>query len=129
MSLGYRACKWWQKCDYDEFKKAGRIISKAMECGGSEVWLTSSNAWGDRTARGVGGEGVGVKAATTTTTPLSKRTIESDAYTRALAIYVCKDMVFSVFRQLRLRRRKYFNVSHQKQACCCCCCRRRHMWI
>ncbi len=39
---------WWQKTDYDEFKKTGRIISKAMECGGSEIWLNSSNAWGNR---------------------------------------------------------------------------------
>jgi hypothetical protein len=37
---------WWQKSDYDDFKKTGRIISKAMECGGSEIWLTSTNAWG-----------------------------------------------------------------------------------
>ena len=37
---------WWQRHDYDEFKKSGRIISKAMECGGSEIWLASSNAWG-----------------------------------------------------------------------------------
>lgn len=45
-----KAQVWWQKCDYDEFKKTGRIISKAMECGGSEIWLTSSNAWGKRAA-------------------------------------------------------------------------------
>mmetsp|Transcript_47227 Transcript_47227/g.100458 ORF Transcript_47227/g.100458 Transcript_47227/m.100458 type:complete len:669 (+) Transcript_47227:293-2299(+) len=45
-----KAQVWWQKCDYDEFKKTGRIISKAMECGGSEIWLASSNAWGNRTA-------------------------------------------------------------------------------
>ena len=50
--LYQRAQVWWQKSDYDEFKKTGRIISKAMECGGSEIWLTSSNAWGDRAARG-----------------------------------------------------------------------------
>ena len=46
--LSQKAQVWWQKCDYDEFKKTGRIISKAMECGGSEIWLTSSNAWGNR---------------------------------------------------------------------------------
>lgn len=49
--LHQKAQVWWQKCDYDEFKKTGRIISKAMECGGSEIWLASSNAWGDRAAR------------------------------------------------------------------------------
>jgi hypothetical protein len=52
LALYQRAQIWWQKSDYDEFKKTGRIISKAMECGGSEVWLTSSNAWGNRAARG-----------------------------------------------------------------------------
>lgn len=82
MPLGQRARIWWQKCDYDEFKKTGRIISKAMECGGSEVWLTSSNAWGDRSARG----GVGKAAATTT-----KTTTTPDAYTRALSKYVRND--------------------------------------
>ena len=41
---------WWQRCDYDEFKKTGRIISKAMECGGSDIWLASSNAWGQKQA-------------------------------------------------------------------------------
>ncbi|KAL3816258.1 hypothetical protein ACHAXA_000197 [Cyclostephanos tholiformis] len=54
--LYQRAQVWWQKSDYEEFKKTGRIISKAMECGGSEIWLTSSNAWGNRAARvGAGG--------------------------------------------------------------------------
>lgn len=49
--LQQKAQVWWQKYDYDEFKKTGRIISKAMECGGSEIWLASSNAWGDKSAR------------------------------------------------------------------------------
>lgn len=75
MQLSQRAQIWWQKCDYDEFKKTGRIISKAMECGGSEVWLTSSNAWGDRSARA----------------PVMKRTSESDAYNQALSRYVTND--------------------------------------
>ena len=44
--LSQKAQVWWQRSDYDDFKKTGRIISKAMECGGSEVWLTSTNAWG-----------------------------------------------------------------------------------
>lgn len=47
-----RAQVWWQKSDYDEFKKTGRIISKAMECGGSEIWLASSNAWGNKSLGG-----------------------------------------------------------------------------
>ncbi|KAL7543432.1 hypothetical protein ACHAXR_012708 [Thalassiosira sp. AJA248-18] len=49
--LHQKARVWWQRCDYDEFKKTGRIISKAMECGGSEIWLASSNAWGNRAAK------------------------------------------------------------------------------
>eukprot|EP00804_Cyclotella_cryptica_P026541 CCRYP_015393-RA/>CCRYP_015393-RA protein AED:0.09 eAED:0.09 QI:340/1/1/1/1/1/4/438/699 len=44
--LSQKVQVWWQKSDYDDFKKTGRIISKAMECGGSEIWLTSTNAWG-----------------------------------------------------------------------------------
>ena len=44
--LSQKCQVWWQKSDYDEFKKTGRIISKAMECGGSEIWLASGNAWG-----------------------------------------------------------------------------------
>lgn len=44
--LSQKAQVWWQRSDYDDFKKTGRIISKAMECGGSEIWLTSTNAWG-----------------------------------------------------------------------------------
>jgi len=48
-----KAQVWWQRCDYNEFKKTGRIISKAMECGGSEVWLASSNALGAAKSRKV----------------------------------------------------------------------------
>lgn len=33
---------WWQRSDYDSFKKAGRVIAKAILEGGSEVWLTSN---------------------------------------------------------------------------------------
>jgi hypothetical protein len=39
---------WWQRSDYDDFKKAGRIIAKAMLQGGSEIWLETSNAWGKK---------------------------------------------------------------------------------
>ena len=34
---------WWQKADYDDFAKVGRIISKAMLAGGSEIWLRSKS--------------------------------------------------------------------------------------
>ena len=30
---------WWQKRDYDEFRKTARVITKAMLQGGSEIWL------------------------------------------------------------------------------------------
>jgi len=36
---------WWQKSDYDEFRKTGRIISKAMLQGGSEIWLATNQSW------------------------------------------------------------------------------------
>ncbi|KAL3768716.1 hypothetical protein ACHAWU_006817 [Discostella pseudostelligera] len=74
--LQQKAQVWWQKYDYDEFKKTGRIISKAMECGGSEIWLASSNAWGDKSAR---------------SSPRERATINgkhSEEYTKALSKYV-----------------------------------------
>lgn len=73
-----KAQVWWQKCDYDEFKKTGRIISKAMECGGSEIWLASSNAWGNRAARS---QQVKVKQE-------NRSSNESDEYNKALSKYV-----------------------------------------
>jgi len=33
---------WWQKSDYEDFRRTGRIITKAMLEGGSEIWLTAS---------------------------------------------------------------------------------------
>jgi len=42
VSLIERTSVWWQRSDYEDFKKAGRIISKAMLQGGSQVWLKSS---------------------------------------------------------------------------------------
>lgn len=42
---------WWQKQDYEDFKKTGRIIAKAMCEGGSEVWLASNNAWQSKASR------------------------------------------------------------------------------
>lgn len=42
---------WWQKQDYEDFKKTGRMIAKAMCEGGSEVWLASNNAWQNKAGR------------------------------------------------------------------------------
>lgn len=36
---------WWQKEDYDEFRKTGRLVSKAILQGGSEIWLASNQSW------------------------------------------------------------------------------------
>jgi hypothetical protein len=36
---------WWQKSDYEEFRKTGRMITRAMLEGGSEVWLASNQSW------------------------------------------------------------------------------------
>lgn len=75
--IHHKAQVWWQKCDYDEFKKTGRIISKAMECGGSEIWLASSNAWGDRAAKQARSSNVEEE--------------ESDEYNKALSKYIIND--------------------------------------
>lgn len=48
MSSIERSMVWWQKEDYNDFKKAGRIITQAMLQGGSEIWLQTSNAWGKK---------------------------------------------------------------------------------
>jgi hypothetical protein len=34
---------WWQRSDYEDFRKTGRIITRAMLEGGSEIWLAASN--------------------------------------------------------------------------------------
>jgi len=36
---------WWQKSDYDDFKKAARIIAKAVVQGGGQIWLQTSDSW------------------------------------------------------------------------------------
>jgi hypothetical protein len=36
---------WWQKHDYDAFRRTGRMISKVMLQGGSEVWLATNQSW------------------------------------------------------------------------------------
>jgi hypothetical protein len=35
---------WFQKSDYEDFRKTGRIITRAMLEGGSEIWLASSSS-------------------------------------------------------------------------------------
>ncbi len=51
MSFYTKSLIWWQRNDYDDFKKTGRIIAKAMLQGGSEIWLQTSNAWGKQQSR------------------------------------------------------------------------------
>ena len=46
MTFMERSKIWWQRSDYHDFKKTGRIIAKAMLEGGSEIWLQTSDAWG-----------------------------------------------------------------------------------
>lgn len=36
---------WWQRSDYEDFRKTGRLITKAMLEGGSEIWLASNQSW------------------------------------------------------------------------------------
>jgi hypothetical protein len=36
---------WWQKPDYEEFRKTGRMITKVMLEGGSEIWLATNQSW------------------------------------------------------------------------------------
>lgn len=36
---------WWSRVDYEDFKKAGRIISRALLEGGSEIWLSSKSGF------------------------------------------------------------------------------------
>lgn len=35
---------WWIKSDYEDFRKAGRIIARAMVEGGSDIWLAFSRS-------------------------------------------------------------------------------------
>jgi len=41
MSFMEKSSVWWQKSDYNSFKKSGRLIAKAMMEGGSEIWLAN----------------------------------------------------------------------------------------
>ena len=45
MEEGEKGDIWWQKSDYEEFRKTGRMITRAMLDGGSEIWLASSESW------------------------------------------------------------------------------------
>lgn len=45
MSLLFKSFIWWQKSDFEEFKKTARMIAKAMVTGGSEIWLQTSDVW------------------------------------------------------------------------------------
>lgn len=45
MSLLYKTFVWWQRSDFEDFKKTARIIAKAMLTGGSEIWLQTSDVW------------------------------------------------------------------------------------
>jgi len=56
MSFVDKAGVWWQRSDYDDFKKTGRIIAKAMLQGGSEIWLSSNIAWEKRAQKNKGAQ-------------------------------------------------------------------------
>lgn len=56
MTQEEKADVWWQRGDYDDFRKTGRIITKAILTGGSEIWLQSANA-SIGTGRGYTGPG------------------------------------------------------------------------
>lgn len=65
MDAKEKADVWFQKSDYEDFRKTGRIITKAMLEGGSEIWLTSSlrsttdKSHGLHHPKGAGGTGSG----------------------------------------------------------------------
>jgi len=45
MSSFEKAEMWWQKSDYEEFRKTGKMITRAMLEGGSEIWLATNRSW------------------------------------------------------------------------------------
>lgn len=45
MTKNEKSDVWWQRNDYDAFRKTARLISKAMLQGGSEIWLASNRSW------------------------------------------------------------------------------------
>lgn len=44
MTLEEKSDVWWQKSDYEDFRKTGRIITRAMLEGGGEVWLAGGSS-------------------------------------------------------------------------------------
>lgn len=44
MTFDEKSDVWWQKSDYEDFRKTGRIITKAMLEGGGEIWLTGGSS-------------------------------------------------------------------------------------
>ncbi|CAB9503480.1 expressed unknown protein [Seminavis robusta] len=45
MTAEEKSSIWWQRWDYEDFRKTGRIITRAMLEGGSEIWLASNQSW------------------------------------------------------------------------------------
>lgn len=45
MTAEEKGAIWWQRWDYEDFRKTGRIITRAMLEGGSEIWLASNQSW------------------------------------------------------------------------------------
>ena len=58
---------WWNKDDYDDFAKVGRIVSKAILQGGSEIWLKSKSSTPHQIERSMTGRSFKRRSSTTTT--------------------------------------------------------------
>ena len=43
-TIDEKCAYWWQRNDFEDFKRAGRIITRAMMVGGQEIWLSNSNS-------------------------------------------------------------------------------------
>lgn len=43
MTIQFKSFIWWQKQDFEDFKKTARIIAKAMVTGGHEIWLQNGS--------------------------------------------------------------------------------------
>lgn len=57
MDLQEKGDIWFQKSDYEDFRRTGRIITKAMVEGGSEIWLANSDKAGKSSVSSVGDQG------------------------------------------------------------------------
>ena len=51
MTLDEKSDVWWQKSDYEDFRKTGRIITRAMLEGGGEIWLTGGSTTSNATKK------------------------------------------------------------------------------